>query len=368
LEEVVLKCLEKDPEDRYQTAKEIAVDLRRMMAPSSASRRAAALPAKRFGRVARFVWPTVVISFVSILMLGGRVFQPAFFQRTRSLAVLPIVDESKDASTQYISDGITEGVIGRLSEVPSLKVMSRNSVFRFKGRETDAQSAGRELHVQAVLTGRIVRQADALVLNAELVNVNDGSQIWGRQFRYSMSDLSRAQDDLAAAVCDKLRLRLSSVEEARLGTRITDNAEAYQIYLQARFHLNQRTGASVQKSIDLFQQATEKDPNFALAYAGLADAYNLSNVLGIQSPRESSPEAKAAATKALVLDPRLGEAHAALGLVKSHYDYDFPSAQRLPESNRAQSQLCQRSLVLRGRVSHANGPPPGSHCRDEEVP
>jgi tetratricopeptide (TPR) repeat protein len=143
-----------------------------------------------------------------------------------------------------------------------------------------------------------------------------------------MSDLSRAQDDLAAAVSDKLQLRLNGAEETRLTRRVTDNSEAYQLYLQARYHLNQRTGSGVRKSIEFFHQATERDPNFALAYAGLADAYNLSNVLGIQSPRESSPEAKAAATKALVLDPRLGEAHAALGLVKSHYDYDFPAAQR----------------------------------------
>jgi tetratricopeptide (TPR) repeat protein len=143
-----------------------------------------------------------------------------------------------------------------------------------------------------------------------------------------MSDLSRAQDDLAAAVSDKLQLRLNSAEGTRLTKRVTDNSEAYQLYLQARYHLNQRTGSGLRKSIEFFQQATEKDPNFALAYAGLADAYNLSNVLGLQAPRESSPEAKAAATKALVLDPRLGEAHAALGLVKSHYEYDFPAAQR----------------------------------------
>jgi tetratricopeptide (TPR) repeat protein len=144
----------------------------------------------------------------------------------------------------------------------------------------------------------------------------------------SISDLSRAQDDLAAAVSDKLQLRLNSAEGTRLTKRITDNSEAYQLYLQARYQLNQRTGSGIRKSIELFQQATEKDPNFALAYAGLADAYNFSNVLAVRSPKESSPEAEAAATKALVLDPLLGEAHAALGHVKSHYDYDFAGAQR----------------------------------------
>jgi hypothetical protein len=150
-------------------------------------------------------------------------------------------------------------VIDKLSEAPSLRVMSRSAAFRFRGKEADAQSAGRDLHVQVVLTGRIARQADSLTLSAELVNVDDGTQIWGRQFRYAMADLSRAQDDLAEAVSDKLQLRLSKVAEIRLGRRITDNSEAYQLYLQARYHLNQRTPHGVRKSIELFQQATERD-------------------------------------------------------------------------------------------------------------
>jgi serine/threonine protein kinase/tetratricopeptide (TPR) repeat protein len=328
LEEIILKCLEKDPEDRYQTAKEIGVDLRRMTAPSSASQRLVAIRPKRFGATAGFVWAAIPILALAILMIGSGYLRTTFFNPVRSIAVLPFADESKDASSEYIGDGITEGVINRLSEIPSLRITSRTSVFRFKGKQTDALTAGKTLNVQLLLTGRIAHQADVLTLSAELVKVEDGSQIWGHQFRYSMSDLSRAQDDLAAAVSDKLQLRLNSAEGTRLTKRVTDNSEAYQLYLQARYHLNQRTGSGLRKSIEFFQQATEKDPNFALAYAGLADAYNLSNVLGLQAPRESSPEAKAAATKALVLDPRLGEAHAALGLVKSHYEYDFPAAQR----------------------------------------
>ena len=192
-------------------------------------------------------------------------------------------------------------------------------------------------------------------------------QIWGHQFRYSMSDLSRAQDDLVAAVSDELHLRLNSVEETRLTKRATDNSEAYQLYLQARYHLNQRTGSGIRKSIEFSQQATEKDPNFALAYSGLADAYNLSNVLGLQSPRESSPEAKATPTKALVLDPRLGEAHAALGLVKSRYEYDFRAAQQdFLKAIELNPKLLQCLLVLCGRISYPHGTASRGDCRDEE--
>jgi TolB-like protein/DNA-binding winged helix-turn-helix (wHTH) protein len=312
-------------EARYQTAKEIAIDLQRMADP--AQRLIASRP-KRFGRVARFLWAAIPILALTTFLIGWVFLRNTNFNPSHSIAVLPFMDDSKDASTQYISDGITEGVIDKLSEIPSLRVMSRNSVFRFKGKETDAQSVGRYLHVRAVLTARIARQGDTLRLSAELVNVSDGAQIWGRQFRYSISDLSRVQDDLAAAVSDKLQLSLTSAEGTRLTKRVTDNSEAYQLYLQARFHLNQRTGPGIEKSVDLFQQATEKDPTFALAYAGLADAYNFSTIFAIRAPKESSPMAEAAATKALLLDPLLGEAHAALGLVKSHYDYDFPGAQR----------------------------------------
>jgi serine/threonine protein kinase/tetratricopeptide (TPR) repeat protein len=328
LEEIILKCLEKDPEDRYQTAKEIAVDLRRMMAPSSVSQRLVTSRPKRFGRVARFLWAAIPILALAILVLGWVLLRTAYFNPSRSIAVLPFVDDSKDASIQYISDGITEGVIDKLSEIPGLRVISRSSVFKFKGKEADAQAVGRDLKVQAVLNGRIAHPADGVTINAELVDVSDGSQIWGRQFRYPISDLPRAQDELAAAILDKLKLRLNGTEETRLAKPTTGNSEAYQLYLQGRYHWNQRTPAGIKSSLELFQEATEKDPNFALAYAGLADAYNMGNNLGVFTPRESMPEAKAAATKALVLDPRLGEAHAVLGQVKSHYDFDFPGAQR----------------------------------------
>jgi serine/threonine protein kinase len=332
LERIISKSLEKDRELRYQSAAELRSDLRRLKRQLESGRTESTWQTTETKKpTTRRTVKIAAALFVLALALSAGIFylsQVQFSGPSRSIAVLPLVDESKDASSQYITDGITEGVIDKLSEIPALRVISRNSAFKFKGKETDAQAVGKDLKVQAVLTGRIAHQADAVTISAELVNVSDGSQIWGRQFRYPISDLPHAQDELAAAILDKLKLRLNSTEGNRLAKSATDNSEAYQLYLQGRYHWNQRTPAGIKKSLELFQQATEEDPNFALAYAGLADAYNMGANLGVFTPKESSPEAKAAATKALVLDPRLGEAHAALGMVKSHYDFDLPGAQR----------------------------------------
>jgi eukaryotic-like serine/threonine-protein kinase len=331
LDRIINKSLEKDRELRYQSAAELRSDLRRLKRQLESRQESTWQTSEtRKPLVKRTVKTTSALFVLAVALSAGILYlvQFQFSHPIRSIAVLPLADESKDTSSQYITDGVTEGVINKLSEIPALRVMSRNSVFKFKGKEADAQAAGRDLKVQVVLTGRIARQTDAVTISAELVNVSDGTQIWGRQFRYPISDLSRAQDELATAILDKLKLRLNSTEGTRLARPATENSEAYQLYLQGRYHWNQRTPAGIKKSIELFQQAAEKDPNFALAYAGLADAYNMGNNLGLFTPKESSPEAKAAATKALVVDPQLAEAHAALGMVKSHYDFDLPGAQR----------------------------------------
>ncbi len=243
-----------------------------------------------------------------------------------SVAVLPFVNASTDPDAEYLSDGIPETLIGQLSQIPRLKVMARSTVFRYKGTNVDAQKVGRELNVRAVLTGRVLQRGEMLTISMELMDVRDGSQLWGKQYNRKLADTLAVQEDIAREVTDKLRLRLASVEEKRLTAHVTENAEAYQLYLKGRYHWNKRTPDGIQKAIGSFQQAIEKDPGYALAYAGLADCYHVpANPL---PPREKMPLAKAASMKALQLDDTLVEAHTSLARVLFVYDWDWPAAEK----------------------------------------
>lgn len=264
-----------------------------------------------------------VLTLATALVLAARYTFPRPSAAIHSIAVLPFANDSRDPSTDYLSDGLTEAVIEKLSQVPELRVMSRTSVFRLRTRDADAVAVGRTLKVQAILVGRIVDQTDAVSISTEMVNVADGSHLWGQQYKYRLSDLPRAPEELASAITGKLRLRLMPEETARLARRPTENAEAYQFYLQGLYQWNQRTPAGTRKSIEDFQKAVEKDPHFALAYVGIANSYNSSSLIGGYTPLESFPQAKAAATKALMLDPLLADAHTALGIVKAYYEFDW---------------------------------------------
>jgi TolB-like protein/Tfp pilus assembly protein PilF len=246
----------------------------------------------------------------------------------RSLAVLPLENLTGDASQEYFADGMTDALITDLAQIGGLRVISRTSIMRYKGQRKPLPEIGRELGVDGIVEGTVVRSAGRIRITSQLIYAPSDRHLWARSYESALSDIVTLQGEVAQAIAGQVRAAVTSEQRSHLARRPTDSPEAYQLYLQGRYFWNQRTPRGIKKSVDFFQQAVERDPNFALAYAGLADAYNFSNILGVLAPRESSPEAEAAAVKALVLDPQLGEAHTALGLVKSHYHFDFPGAQR----------------------------------------
>jgi DNA-binding SARP family transcriptional activator/TolB-like protein len=244
-----------------------------------------------------------------------------------SLAVLPLVNGSADPSLEYLSEGVTDSIINSLSPLPRLRVMARSTVFRYKGKAVDAQTAGRELGVKAVLTGQVVQQGDRVIINAELVNVVDGSQIWGEQYNRKLADLIAVQTEIAREISEKLRLRLSGAEKEQLAKRHTENSEAYQLYLKGRYYWNKRTVEGVKKSIAYYEQAIAQDPTYALAYAGLADSYAVWPDDSL-SRGETAAQVKATAVKALELDETLAEAHTSLAFARMIEDRDLPGAER----------------------------------------
>lgn len=251
-------------------------------------------------------------------------------QAIDSLAVLPFINVDGNPDTEYLTDGITDSLINGLSQLPRLKVMSRNSVFRYKGREMDAQAAGNQLGVRAVLTGRVVPHGDSLSISIELVDARDNSHLWGEQYNYKLSDLPAVQAELARDISEKLRLKLSGEDKQRLTKRDTVNPEAYDLYLKGRYNLNALTPEGDKKSLEYFQRAIDMDSHYGLAYAGLAESYTALASLGTTfsiPPKEAFPKAKAAALRALELDDTLAEAHTSLGFIMS-LDLDWNVAER----------------------------------------
>jgi TolB-like protein/Tfp pilus assembly protein PilF len=272
---------------------------------------------------------TVAAVFIAALAIS------AYFYLSRknktvvdSVAVLPFRNTSGDQNLDYLSDGVTESIINSLSRLAPLKVMARSTMFRFKGRESDPQAVGKELGVSAVMTGRMLQQGENLTVSVELVNVADGTQLWGEQYNRKTADLVSLQSEIARDVSNKLRLKLSGADEQKLTKNYPANPEAYQEYLKGRYHWSKRTREDFKKATEYFQSAIDKDPNYALAYSGLADSYSLTSVYGWAAPRDLMPRAKEAAQKSLSLDDSLAEAHASLGYILSDYDFDFAGAER----------------------------------------
>jgi TolB-like protein/DNA-binding winged helix-turn-helix (wHTH) protein/Flp pilus assembly protein TadD len=245
-----------------------------------------------------------------------------------SLAVLPFVNANRDPNTEYLSDGITESLIDSLSQLPNLKVMSRDAVFRYKGKETDAQTLGRELGVRAIFKGRVTQRGDTLNISAELINARDSSHVWGQQYDRKLADMVALREEIAREMAGALRMRLTGAEEKRLTKSYTANPEAYQDYLKGRYWLNKNTGEGFNKGIQYFRQAVTKDPAYALAYSGLSDCYSSLAEFGLVPAKDGYLRAKDATLKALELDDTLAEAHGSLALIKSSYDWDWSGADK----------------------------------------
>jgi adenylate cyclase len=233
---------------------------------------------------------------------------------SKSIAVLPFDNQNRDPDTDYLSDGIPESIINSLSQLPNLKVMSRNSVFHYKGKDMDAQAVAKELKVQAVLTGRMTQRGDGLSISVELINAQDNSEIWGQQYNRKLADVFAVQEEIAKEISEKLRLKLTGTERQQLAKRPTENIKAFQYYMQGRSYINRQTREDLLEAIRYCEKAIEEDRNYALAYAGLADAYDNLGVRGYIAPIEGRRKAEEAARKALALDENLAEAHGALGL------------------------------------------------------
>jgi TolB-like protein/Tfp pilus assembly protein PilF len=251
-------------------------------------------------------------------------------QAISSLAVMPFINAAADQEMEYLSDGLTESIINSLSQLSGLRVMARSTVFRYKGSEFDPQEVGRKLNVRALLLGRVVQLRDRLSVRAELVDVADGSQLWGNQYSRDAADIFAIQEDISTKISTELRLKLTGAERERLKKLYTENTEAFYAYLKGRYHLNKRTVPGLRKAIEHFREAIELDPTYALAYSGLADTYTLLGSAGYDAPRppEMMSKAKAAAVKALEIDETLAEAHTSLAFIKFRLDWDWAVAEK----------------------------------------
>ena len=277
-------------------------------------------------------WPLIValvIVFAVVVAVIGY-----FFSRSKkittieSIAVMPFVNESGNADLEYLSDGMTETLIGSLSQLPNINVKARSSVFRYKGKTTDAKTSGKELSVQALLNGRVMQRGDQLTLSLELVNADTENVIWSGQYNRKQSELVTLQSEVAHDVSSKLKTKLSGADEQKLAKIYTTDSEAYQLYLKGKFSWNKRTSEALKQAVEFYNKAIEKDPNYALAYSGLAETYVLFSSYDVASARDSMPQAKAAAQRALEIDESLAEAHTALGFYLANYEWNREGAEK----------------------------------------
>ncbi len=268
------------------------------------------------------------IVLVTALGLGSYWLYGRSDKQINSIAVMPFVNESGNADVEYLSDGMTETLIGSLSQIPNLNVKARSSVFRYKGKETSPQTIGKELNVQAILNGRVVQRGEQLALSLELIDAQTETVIWSDRYDRKQADLVSLQSEIARDVSSKLKSKLSGADVAKVEKTYTTNPEAYQLYLKGKFYWNKRTGAALKQAVEFYNQAIEKDPNYALAYSGLAETYVLFSSYDVAPASDSMPQAKAAAVRALEIDDSLAEAHTALGFYLSNYEWDRDNSEK----------------------------------------
>jgi eukaryotic-like serine/threonine-protein kinase len=305
LEDVILKALEKDCSLRYQHASEMRADLQRLKRDAGLGESS---PRKAKPQVSQ---PLTAADASA---------------EHRSIAVLPFTNMSSDPENEFFADGITEEIINALAQIEDIRVVARTSAFSFKGKQVDLQTVGESLKVTTVLEGSVRKSGNRLRIMAQLVSVNDGYHLWSERYDRELKDIFEVQDEIARTIANRLKVTLGANRQEPLVRVGTKNLEAYQLYLKGRFHWNKRTPDGMQKAIEYFQQAIAKDPAYALAYTGLADAYNLASFLNAFPPREMMPKAKAAAAKALEIDNGLAEAYVSLAYASFTYDWNWIAA------------------------------------------
>jgi eukaryotic-like serine/threonine-protein kinase len=289
---IVARCIDRDPSRRFESASDVGMALRSLLTGSAA--------------------------------ISGRRARP----RGKSLAILPFVNASADPQIEYLTDGITESIINSLSQLGGLRVVPRSLVFRYKGLQADPATVGLALNARTILTGRVVKHGDVLNIQAELVDTQNESQLWGEQYRQRISDVQTVQEEIAWQISEALRLRLSGEQKKKLRRRHTVSPEAYQEYLRGRYNWNNWTPDGFRLAIEHFEQAIALDPKYALAYAGIADSYGAMAYYGFVSPDVGYPRARDAALKALEIDPDVADAHSSLALGYLFWHYDWANAER----------------------------------------